>query len=129
MIYLNNFIDNAYNAYSYASKNIWNSTEKITYTYKGSEFTNYMGNYWSDYTGSDADEDGIGDTAYSIYGDKDYHPLMKPFDNYFAPELAPKFLTLPFREQDIVVGWIFNPEEGHYGIEFINSKDITCVFG
>ena len=27
-IYLNNFINNTYNAYSYNSTNIWNSTEK-----------------------------------------------------------------------------------------------------
>lgn len=35
------------------------------------------GNYWSDYTGSDSDGDGIGDTSYSI-PDKgtDNHPLM-----------------------------------------------------
>ncbi|RLE40440.1 hypothetical protein DRJ16_07165, partial [Candidatus Woesearchaeota archaeon] len=84
IIYLNNFINNGDNAYSYDSKNIWNSTEPIKYTYKGSTFTNYMGNYWSDYTGTDANEDGIGDTPYSIDSDKDNYPLMRPFENYFA---------------------------------------------
>ena len=81
-IYLNNFIKNTDNVYSESSTNIWNSTEKITYTYKGNQYTNYLGNYWDNYTGSDADKDGIGDTAYSINGDKDNYPLMEPFENY-----------------------------------------------
>jgi len=48
-IYLNNFINNAYNAGSSYSTNIWNSTSKITYTYKGNTSINYLGNYWSNY--------------------------------------------------------------------------------
>ena len=84
IIYGNNFINNTCNAFSFGLANIWNSTEEITYTYKGSTYTNYMGNYWDNYTGSDANTDGIGDTPYSIDGDEDYHPLMEPFEIYFA---------------------------------------------
>ncbi|HID43441.1 MAG TPA: hypothetical protein EYP30_06680, partial [Archaeoglobaceae archaeon] len=89
-IYLNNFIDNNDdNVYSYSSTNIWNSTEKITYTYNGIQYTNYLGNYWDDYTGSDADGDGIGDTSYQIGSDADNYPLMQPWENYFAPAPSP----------------------------------------
>jgi len=84
-IYLNNFINNADNVYSYNSTNIWNSTSKITYTYNSSQYTDYLGNYWSDYEGNDTNGDGIGDTPYSIDSDKDKYPLMEPFENYLAP--------------------------------------------
>ena len=90
-IYLNNFINNDDNVYSKDSTNIWNSTGKITYTYNGSESENYLGNYWDDYKEKypDAEEiDGCGiwDIPYSIDSDRDYHPLLEPWENYFKPQ-------------------------------------------
>ena len=79
-IYLNNFIDNTENVASSSSTNYWKLTEPITYQYNDIEYTNYLGNYWDDYTGSDADGDGIGDTSYVIPNDNnDNYPLMEPW--------------------------------------------------
>jgi parallel beta-helix repeat protein len=89
-IYLNNFKNNANNVESSDSTNIWNSPSKITYTYKGKTCENYLGNYWSGYTGRDANKDGIGDTPYSINSDNDNYPLMERFENYFAVEKLQK---------------------------------------
>ncbi len=79
-IYLNNFVNNA--GSKDRDSNIWNSTSKITYTYKGNTYTNYLGNYWSEYNGSDADNDGLGDTPYRIDSDKDNYQLMESWEKY-----------------------------------------------
>lgn len=69
-IYRNNFVENINgNAYIYqiGGNNLWdNGTE---------------GNYWSDYTGTDSNNDGIGDTPYPIPGGSsgDRYPLMAPY--------------------------------------------------
>ncbi|MFZ2072046.1 MAG: CARDB domain-containing protein [Halobacteriota archaeon] len=59
--------------------NIWNSSVPINYTYNGSEYTNYTGNFWHDYTGVDNNSDGIGDVPYKVCDDNyDYYPLIEP---------------------------------------------------
>jgi len=86
-IYLNNFINDTLNVASSSTTNILNSTEQITYTYNGSTYTNYLGNYWSDYKekypdAEEIDGSGILDTPYRIYPDNDNYPLMVPFEAY-----------------------------------------------
>jgi len=94
-VYLNNFINNTDHVtsvypspYSEGSANIWNSTSEIAYTYNGKTYTSYLGNYWDDYIDRDDEKDGIGDHPYLPVDsdkDKDYYPLIEPFENYFTP--------------------------------------------
>ena len=95
-IYLNNFIDNENGAGVAQSTAYWSSTEPIEYAYKGNTYMNYLGNYWCDYTGRDADGDGIGDTSYVIRkpANVDGYPLMELLENYIS-DLTPTAITIP----------------------------------
>ena len=96
-VYFNNFINNGNNACSSANK--WNSTSKITYTYNGSTYTNYLGNYWDDYTGNDTNNDGIGDTPYS----NDNYPLINPLENYISVENQPPIALFTYTPEKTLI--------------------------
>jgi parallel beta-helix repeat protein len=71
----NNFINNTDQVGPYASEptNIWDGGYPSG------------GNYWSDYNGTDANTDGIGDTPYVIdENNQDRYPLMAPFGSDVA---------------------------------------------
>ena len=55
-----------------------------TPTTAGSTYTDNRGNYWGDYTGTDGNGDGLGDSPYRIDSDKDDYPLMVPRENYLT---------------------------------------------
>ncbi|TFF90357.1 MAG: hypothetical protein EU548_03405, partial [Promethearchaeota archaeon] len=73
LIYNNSFISNAQQARDYGINNQWDN---------GS-----LGNYWSDYGGVDFNDDGIGDTPYSIIGiagSQDNYPIWDDGDDFWV---------------------------------------------
>jgi parallel beta-helix repeat protein len=84
----NNVVDNDYGIYFYQASdnkfwhNNFDNTQQVYFN--GGSYANIWddgypsgGNYWSDYSGSDADGDGIGDSPYTIDGNNvDNYPLM-----------------------------------------------------
>jgi parallel beta-helix repeat protein len=73
VVYHNNFVNNTRQARTEdeATDNIWNDGYPSG------------GNYWSDYTGSDIDYDGIADSWYEIDADNlDNYPLMGMFSSF-----------------------------------------------
>ncbi len=71
-IYYNNFVNNGLLLADEGSVNNWDNGT--------------VGNYWSDYKGTDWDGDGIGDTPYIIdKNNRDNHPMMEPVPALTAP--------------------------------------------
>ncbi|MGD0977608.1 MAG: NosD domain-containing protein [Candidatus Bathyarchaeia archaeon] len=82
LIYHNNFVNNQ------------NQTYVLDSFYNDLNDT-YEGNYWSNYNGTDANQDGIGDTPYTADANNiDYYPLMGMFSQFEITEQGQTY-TVP----------------------------------
>ena len=107
ILYYNNFVDNTNHNIDEFGINQWDS---------GSE-----GNYYSDYTGTDSDGDGIGDTPYPIPGGSsmDRYPLMAPWT---AAPLSGKIAFASFRDGNQEV-YVMNAGGNGDPIDLTNRPD------
>jgi parallel beta-helix repeat protein len=82
--YFNNFVDEKSHFYT-QEDNIINSTKELNYTFNGNPFSGFVGNYYSNYVGTDSDGNGIGDSSFG----RDKYPLIKPIENYGLAQATP----------------------------------------
>ncbi|WP_265581572.1 NosD domain-containing protein [Methanofollis aquaemaris] len=109
LIYLNDVTGGSTNGWANDNINTWNSPEEIEYLHNGTYRRICLGNYWEDYSGTDADDDGIGDTPYNLSEsqDTDTYPLMHAWSSGQFQKITSPVLTtirvLP-AQRDLSVG-------------------------
>jgi parallel beta-helix repeat protein len=125
-IFLNRFFRSSYgHVISTSSVNFWNSLEELTYVYDEQTLQNYIGNYWDDYLGIDADNDGIGDTPHITNDIQDNYPLLGAFDTPGSVHggYAVIFELLPSSTLSID-GGILEPLLGSFELEYMGLQDV-----
>ena len=104
-IYLNSIYGDK--AYIRNSSVIWKSPAPLEYIYKNQTLTGYLGNYWSNYNGTDMNNDGIGDSPWFIDSENaDEYPLISPADEYKIKAIKTDFVIyVRTRDSKILKIW------------------------
>ena len=95
MIYLNNFMQEAERPQLTSRARSSIQQKNWVYSYNGSTRTGYMGNYYSDYAGTDTNGYGIGDSVTTL---GDQHPLIKPVETVWKDNSGADPFTFSVRE-------------------------------
>ncbi|MFO7678349.1 MAG: PKD domain-containing protein [Thermoplasmatota archaeon] len=115
IVYSNNFVNNTIHAMDHSSQNSWHS--------------DILGNYWDEYTGTDTNNDGIGDTPYNITENaSDLFPLISPVttppktDFYMSPtnptiESIISFTDLSIKTDNQIISWKWDFGDGNTSTE------------
>jgi len=94
-IHHNNFINNTIQAVNANSRNTWDGG------------SNSGGNYWSNYEGKDANNDGIGDSPYILDStNQDKYPLMATVKSMPISNIDPLASIIPFLTAAVVIALI-----------------------
>lgn len=104
-IYHNNIIKNTYQAFDVIANSAWDGGYPIG------------GNYWSDYTGTDENEDGIGEVPYPTgNASADQYPLIHPYGSVLNMNTKEIFLTIQeaINDNDSQNGHVIMVKNGEY---------------
>ena len=121
VIFNNNFIDNRAQVGIEDSSNMWDNGK--------------IGNYWSDYDGTDANGDGIGDTPYEVDSkNTDHYPLIKPsnISVYLLKTTPPKIALLSpvnqqFNESSVSLLFTLDKQVSWMGYSLDGENNVTVA--